>query len=261
MPPALVLAILLAAFWESWRWLVQRTWATPDEAITLVVMVCVVAGSAAQGLRRSGRLQSLALLPLAVVLAAYAATLGKVPAIVSAAAGVMTTLAAIYVSGHGRRPPVAFWGLCCLVLPIVPTLQFYLGYPMRVVSAVLTLPLLQLNGLDVALAGTALVFDGRQIQFDAPCSGVTMAWAGMLLVFSAATLHDYDWRGLAWAALLGLRLLLAANVLRAASLFYLETGILPGNSEAMHQAVGLSAFALAMGLLVVKLRSVAPCQS
>lgn len=261
MHSVIAIAILFGAFWESWRWLMQRTWVTPDEAVTLVVMMLVVAGSAIRGWLVRGRMQPLALPSLAAALALYAVTLGSVPAIVSAAIAVTTTLAAIFFSGHGRRPPIAFWGLCCLVLPIVPTLQFYLGYPMRVVSAVLTVPLLQLNGLDVSLAGTALVWEGRQIQFDAPCSGVTMAWAGMLLVFSAGTLLAYDWRQLMRAIFLGLRLLLAANVLRAASLFYLETGLLPGTSEGLHQGVGLAAFGLAMVLLINSLRRLAPCHA
>ncbi|MFM9941529.1 MAG: archaeosortase/exosortase family protein [Hyphomicrobiaceae bacterium] len=259
MRPGLVIALLVAAFWESWRWLVQRTWVTPDEAITLVVMILVVVGGVGLRLRSGGRLEPVPLLPLAAALVVYALTLGLVPSILSAAIAVTTTLAAIYVAGHHRRPPIAFWGLCCLVLPVVPTLQFYFGYPMRVVSAVLTVPLLRLNGVDVSLSGTALVWQGQHIQFDAPCSGVTMAWAGMLLVFTVATVHAYDWQGLARMVFLGLRLLLVANVLRAASLFYLEAGLLPGNSDLVHQAVGLMAFAAAMLLMLARMRRLTPC--
>jgi exosortase/archaeosortase family protein len=262
MHPALVLVILVAAFWESWRWLVQRTWATPDEAITLAVMIVVVAGHALRTVLHrgavSGRLQALPMLPLAAALLLYALVLGRVPPILSAAIAVTTTLAAIHIAGHGRRPPLAFWGLCCLVLPVVPTLQFYLGYPMRVVSAALTVPLLRLNGIDVTLEGTALIWQGQRIQFDAPCSGVTMAWAGMLLVFAVATVRADDGRALLHAAALGLRLLLAANVLRAASLFYLETGLLPWNSELMHQAIGLAAFGAVMIILLWRMDAMRP---
>lgn len=262
MHPAIALLILIAAFWESWRWLVQRTWSTPDEAITLVAMIVVVAGSAVRTSLHRGKsekmLRPLPLLPLAAALVLYALAVGRVPPILSAAVAVTSVLAAIHVAGHGRRPPVAFWGLCCLVLPVVPTLQFYLGYPMRVVSAILTVPLLQLNGLDVTLDGTALIWQGRHIQFDAPCSGVTMAWAGMLLVFAVATVRAYDTRALLRTAFLGLRLLLVANVLRAASLFYLETGLLPWNGEIMHQAIGLAAFGAVTMILLWRMDATRP---
>lgn len=259
MHPALVIALMAAAFWESWRWLIVRTAVTPDEAITLLAMIGVTLGSAGIRLARGQRPSALPLAPLAGSLAIYAVTLGTLPPIASAAIAVTTTLAAIYVTTHGRRPPLAFWGLCLLVLPIVPTLQFYLGYPMRVLSAVLTVPLLRLNGFDVTRSGTALAWNGQLIQFDAPCSGVTMAWAGLLLVFTVATIHAYRLPDLLRMALFGARLLLAANVLRAASLFHLETGAAAWNGEAVHQAVGVAAFAVAMVWMLARMRRLAPC--
>ena len=45
-----------------------------------------------------------------------------------------------------ERPPLAFWGLVALSLPVLPSLQFVLGYPMRIVSATLTVGLLQPAG-------------------------------------------------------------------------------------------------------------------
>ena len=259
MPSHAVIAILLLAFWDSWRWLVQRTWVTPDEAVTLLVMIAVVAGSAILQWRRRGALGRLAAWPFAAALLSYGTAILVAPPIVCAAIAVATTLAAVWSAGHRQAPPLAFWGLCCLVLPIVPTLQFYLGYPMRVVSAVLTVPLLQLNGLAVTREGTALVWNGEHIQFDAPCSGVTMVWAGMLLVFAVATIQRHDFATLVRAVMAGLRLLLVANVLRAASLFYVEVGTLPLRGEAWHQAIGLAAFGLAMLGLLRHLRRTKPC--
>jgi exosortase/archaeosortase family protein len=253
MRPLPVITVLVIAFWESWRWLIKRTWVTPEEAATLIVTIAVVAGMVVIRVRRGHALAALPPLPFAAALLAYAAALALAPPILCAAIALTTTLAALYVAGHGRGPPVAFWGLCCLVLPIVPTLQFYLGYPMRIVSAVLTVPLLRLNGLDVAREGTALLWNGVRIQFDAPCSGVTMAWAGMLLVFAAATIGRYDLGRLARTAASGLRLLLAANLLRAASLFYVETGALPWSGEALHQGIGLAAFALALAVIMLEI--------
>src|SRR5262249_56914005 len=89
------------------------------------------------------------------------------------------------------RPPVAFWGLVALALPVLPSLQFTLGYPMRVVSATLSVGLLQAHGLMVARQGTFLVWRGELIQFDAPCSGVNMLWAGLLLTLMGCVLLHF----------------------------------------------------------------------
>src|ERR1700738_5023470 len=71
--------------------------------------------------------------------------------------------------------------ITALALPVLPSLQFTLGYPMRIISAALAVPLLRAHGLDVARQGTFLLWRDEMIQFDAPCSGVNMLWAGLLL--------------------------------------------------------------------------------
>lgn len=259
LPALPVVALVLLAFWDSWRWLVQRTWTTPEEAVTLIGTVGVIAGGVGWRLWRGTRLQTLPTLPVCAGLLAYAGATCFAPPIARAAIAVAVTLAAIYAAGHHRAPPIAFWGLCCLVLPIVPTLQFYLGYPMRVVSAMLTVPLLRLNGLVVTREGTTLVWNGERIAFDAPCSGVTMAWAGVLLVLAVATIERHGPRRVLASTLAGLRFLLIANVLRAASLFHIETGTSPLSGPLVHQAVGLVAFAAALLAIGWQLRRSRPC--
>ncbi|WP_034923523.1 archaeosortase/exosortase family protein, partial [Candidatus Accumulibacter vicinus] len=66
------------------------------------------------------------------------------------------------------------------------SLQFYGGYPLRVLAGSLAVALLQLNGLAVERAGAVLLWDGRQIAIDAPCSGLRMLWAGAYLMAAAA---------------------------------------------------------------------------
>ena len=98
------------------------------------------------------------------LLAAYSLGLG-IPFVLAAIA-MTTLLALLFRVTTGTRPPLAFYGLVALSLPVLPSLQFVLGYPLRIVSAALTVALLKLQGLTVAREGTHLLFAGEAIQFD-----------------------------------------------------------------------------------------------
>jgi exosortase/archaeosortase family protein len=123
-------------------------------------------------------------------------------------------------------------------------LQFTLGYPMRVVSAALTVGLLQAHGLMVARQGTFLVWRDEMVQFDAPCSGVNMLWAGLLLTLMGCVLLRLGALQVAIALVLSVALAIACNVLRAASLFYVETGLVPDAPGWWHEGIGIAAFVL-----------------
>lgn len=241
-------AVLAVAFHGSWRWLFERTKGAPEEAATLAVMVAVVLVAVWRRVAAGHAPEPPPLLPCIAALALWTVLVfGGAPRIVAAALSAVTTLAALWWVGFGRRPSAAFIALASLVLPWVPTLQFYFGYPMRIVCSMLTLPLLWASGRAVTLEGTALVFEGQRVEFDAPCSGVAMAWAASLLVLAAATLADLDWRRTLKLVLVGLKLVALANVLRAAALFHLETGLVatPVAAETMHSLVGITAFGAA----------------
>jgi exosortase/archaeosortase family protein len=150
----------------------------------------------------------------------------------------------------GRAPPPALWGVSLLALPVLPSLQFFLGYPLRLIGAALTALLLQANGLAVARQGVDLVWRDEVLQFDAPCSGVNMLWAGLLLTLAIAWLNGSGAVRLAAALVLSLAMSLLFNVLRAASLFYLESGLLAGAGW-WHEAIGVIAFALAAAATVL----------
>lgn len=262
MPAPLAVALLAAGFWESWCWLAQRTWWNPEDAVILVVTAGLVLGLAARRVLCGHGLAPLPALALAAAVIAHIALVRLAPPLAAASLAVTTTLAAVWTAAHDRRPPPAFWGLSVLIMPVLPTLQFFLGYPMRLVSAALTVPLLRLNGLAVTRSGVTLEWRGETVLFDAPCSGVTMLWAGLLLLFVVTMIQHATWRELARATFLALRLLLAANVLRAASLFYLETGALPLEAAPWHETVGLAAYGAALVVLMLalqRMRRVAPC--
>jgi len=258
----LVIALVVAATWDAWRWYVQRVWESPEESASLVLTV-VFLGALGVARRRNDAMP-LPLLPVALLLAAFAASYAFLPPIARAAIAVAATLYCCHLAAFKERPPVAFWGLVALALPVVPSLQFMLGYPMRLVSAALTVGLLQAHGLSVARQGTFLVWRDELIQFDAPCSGVNMLWAGLLLTLMGCVLFRFGVIKIMIAVALSLVLAIACNVLRATSLFYIEAGLLPQAQAWWHEGIGIAAFALSAAVtlwLLTRLRGreAVPC--
>jgi exosortase/archaeosortase family protein len=242
--PLAILAITIAATWDAWVWYCRRVAAAPEEAAALALLVGLPAALAIPRLARRRPDIDVPLLPMALLLAAYAAGQSFVPPIIRSAIAVAAVLLPLYVAAFRERPPAAFWGLAMLAMPVLPSLQFTLGYPMRVISASLTSALLAMQGLDVSRQGTFLVWRGEIVQFDAPCSGVNMLWAGLLLTLVACLLFRLCVVRVAAAVMLSVAITLAANVLRAASLFYVEAGLIEQAPPWWHEGVGVVAFAM-----------------
>ena len=242
--PLLVVALVAASCWQAWRWYLARVAATSEEALALVLTVALVVAIGLRPAGQSQRLHPVPLLPLAALLAIYALAHAFAPAIILAAIAVTTVLYALYRALLGERPPIAFFGLVALSLPVLPSLQLVLGYPMRVVSAAITVALLRFQGLSVTREGTHMLWGGEIIQFDAPCSGVNMLWAGLMLTLAACVAWRSGVRMTAVGVCASLLLTIAANVLRAVSLFYVEAGLAPIEGSWWHEAIGIAAFAI-----------------
>jgi len=262
MHPYLVTALVLTATWDAWRWYVLRVWDSPEEAVSLVLTI-VLLGALGIARRRDAAMP-LPLVPVALLLAAFAASYAVLPPIARAAIALATTLYCGHLAAFKEPPPVAFWGLVALALPVVPSLQFMLGYPMRLVSAALSVGLLQAHGLAVTRQGTFLAWRAELIQFDAPCSGVNMLWAGLLLTLMGCVLFRFAIIKVTVAVALSLVLAIACNVLRAVSLFYVEAGFFPYAKAWWHEGVGLAAFTLSAAVtlwLLTRLRGreTVPC--
>jgi exosortase/archaeosortase family protein len=248
MHPVLVCMLVVAATWDAWRWYVERIWAAPEEAAALVLTVAFFGMLAV--LRGPGpRLpRPMPLVAVAILLAAYAASLAVMPPIMRAALAVAATLFCFHVAVLGERPPIAFWGLVALALPVLPSLQFTLGYPMRIVSAALAVAVLQAQGLAVARQGTFLLWRDQTVQFDAPCSGVNMLWAGLLLTLMGCALLRLPALKVMIAVALSVALAIAGNALRASSLFYVEAGLVPDAPAWWHDGIGIAAFLLSAAM-------------
>jgi exosortase/archaeosortase family protein len=124
--------------------------------------------------------------------------------------------------------------------------------------------LLQAHGLAVTRQGTFLVWRDEMVQFDAPCSGVNMLWAGLLLTLMGCALLRLGAAKVAIAVALSVALTIAANVLRASSLFYVETGIVSQAPAWWHDGIGVVAFMLSAAITLWLLgrlrdREATPC--
>lgn len=117
------------------------------------------------------------------------------------------------------------------------------------------MPLLRLGGLHVTADATALRWAGETVVVDAPCSGIHMAWAGLFLTAVLACRENLDRTASARLFRRAGAVVFAANVIRAAALFCLESGLWPTAAWA-HETVGLALFgAAALAILALSRRT------
>jgi len=228
-----------AAGWPVWRWYVARVGDGSDEPWGLAALVAALVFVPWQRLREP-------LAPGSSVLAASAAAVvclgyGCLPALVRGGLWMLTLAVLLGCVG----PVVARTGLLLLSLPVVATAQFYLGYPLRAVTAACSVPVLRLLGYAVERQGTALRWAGETVLVDAPCSGIQMLWTGLFAACALAAV-----RGLGWSATLKLlrwamALVALSNLLRCVALFLLE--VCGGAPAAwLHEGIGLVLFGAAL---------------
>jgi exosortase/archaeosortase family protein len=254
MHPLLAAILVMAATWKSWSWYLERIGTSPEEAAALALTVAVLGVLGFARRHQDPAPRSVPLWTATVVLMVYAGSHFALPPIGRAAIAIAATLFTFHVAIFEERPPVAFWGLVALALPVLPSLQFMLGYPLRVVSAAVTVTMLQAHGFGVERQGTFLAWRDEVIQFDAACSGVNMLWAGLMLTLMGCVLFRLRVLQVMAAVLLSVVVVVAANVLRTSSLFYLEAGFIPQAAGWWHEAIGIAAFVLSAAVILWLLR-------
>jgi exosortase/archaeosortase family protein len=251
-----VLAGQVVALWPVWGDYLRRLRARIDEpwglvALAIVVVLMMVRGRGFERLgERPGRgaratvgLRVASL--LVIVFALSQAFLPPLVAAIIAITGIAITLS--WVSG--RRFDLSLYTLLLLSLPLSSALQFYLGYPMRSVTAALAAPLLRFEGVMVTRAGTVLQLGEQSIWIDAPCSGVKMLWSGLLLAMTLAAVYRLGNLKTVAVGVLALVAIVLGNVLRSVALFYPEAGILKVPAWT-HTGIGLVTFAVTAGAIV-----------
>jgi exosortase/archaeosortase family protein len=240
-PAGVWLTLLAAALWPTGWWMGQRMLDGSDEPLGLLALAAlgVLLWHCRGRLRAAPRLGWLAV-ALAAALASTA-TLWQVPPLLSSLLGLLA-LGAGFVAflppGLATAPVL---GLSVLSLPLLASLQFYAGYPLRILTAEASRWLLAAS-FSVQRSGASLLVNGQLVIVDAPCSGVQMLWLGYFTACVVALYaHRADASFLARLPAVSL-LVLAGNVVRNAVLVAFEAS---GQHLAAwaHEAVGLALLA------------------
>lgn len=180
----------------------------------------------------------------AMLLLCYALSYHFLSPLPRAAIAITAIAATISIARFGKRLHLGVWGLLLLALPVIASLQFYLGFPMRTIVAKLAAPMLQINGFAVTAEGASLNWNGDLILIDAPCSGVKMLWTGFYLTCALACYYKLNAKRTALACVAAFGAIIIGNTFRAAALFYVEAGAanlpLP---DWTHEGVGVVVFA------------------
>jgi exosortase len=258
-----LLACQAAAFWPVWRWYVLRMSESPEG----IWGAAALAGAVAVLLRGlSARLEpveaagcpvaspKVPIRAAAALTGLYAASYPFLPALpraILALAALCSLLPALGLRRTGSRAShCAFHvlGFLLLSLPAIPTAQFFLGYPLRLLAGAASALLLNLAGYPVVSDGVLLDWQGRQVLIDAPCSGIRMLWAGLLLSLALSATRKLGPMSTLLLAAVSVAAVVAANVLRSAALFFIEAGVVAAPAWA-HGAVGALAFLAACAAL------------
>lgn len=231
----------LLAFWEVWRWYVSRavhSWEQPWGVLAFIAAIVFVVVP-----RKGSTLREPGLLLPTLLIGAYALAYLFLPPLFSALIAFTALATTASLMRFGKAFHSGLFGLLYLSLPTLPTLQFFGGYPLRLLVANITAPLLRLSGFAVVSEGTCLNWSGRLIWIDAPCSGIKMFWVGLFLTFVALCIYELSFRKLLLLLPMVGVVILGANIFRAVALFYLEAGVIDLSSWG-HEYAGLMAFLL-----------------
>jgi exosortase/archaeosortase family protein len=251
MNPWVALIAVALACWSAWLELAARVMG-PEAMLPIAL---VLGALAARPLADRASTRPVPLAPLILLLAAHIIAVLFAPPIFRIAPASLAVCWCLHAACDPRAPRASFYGLVLLALPVLPTLEFYAAYPVRLAAIEASANLLRMNGVAAGVEGLALRFGGELIQFDAPCSGVRMLWTCGFLASALAYLHGFSTWRYALALVLATLFAIAGNIVRATSLFYLEAGLFEVHEMRwLHAAVGIAAFAMTAVLLFAALR-------
>jgi exosortase len=140
-----------------------------------------------------------------------------------------------------KKGTAGLLGLLILALPLQASLNFYLGYPLRLTSGYLGLLLLKSHGLPVTLDGTMFKWGHLLIQIDAPCSGTNLLWMSLYVTFSLSALYGLGRKSTLFFSGVAVATAVVTNACRMTALFYLESRTLLDFGW-LHPLVGMAAF-------------------
>ena len=165
------------------------------------------------------------------------------------------TLAICWLAVHisqkkfGSSLHLGILGLLILSLPIVASLQFFLGYPIRLITTKISVELLNLIGYAVKSQGTLMHWAGELVAVDTPCAGIRMLWCALYTSFALSCFFKLSFFHTWINYLLTALIVFLANIIRTTALFLLESRIISFPFPA-HYLIGILTFSLAILLVL-----------
>ncbi len=234
---SLLLSLQLLAFWPVWYWYTLRLRDSTDELWGIVALISAIFAF----FFSNPKLREIRWGLSSFFILVYAALFHTVPPLVRAIFAMTAII--LFLRSFQPEKSVLFqiWGLLLLSLPVIPTMQFYLGYPLRVIVGSAASGLLQISGFPVFREGVCLNWNNNLIWIDAPCSGVKMMWAGFFLTFILANFYKLNIKKTTGMMFLSFAVILIGNILRTSALFFVE-GELFSFPSWFHVWTGIVAF-------------------
>jgi exosortase/archaeosortase family protein len=243
------LAMHALALWPHGAWAARRVADGSDDPLGIAALAVLLLWlwCTRESLRATPRLAWLGAAGALTV--ASTAALFVIPPLAAALLATLSISAHVFAWLPDRSPRAALAGLSLLALPLIASLQFYAGYPLRVFTAQFSAWLLQAVGITAERSGAAMTVNHQLVIVDAPCSGVQMAWLAYFAACSVALFtRRRDGTFLRRLPLVGL-LVLGGNVLRNTTLVALEArpdGLAPW----AHEAIGVVWLVAVVGVAV-----------
>lgn len=222
-------------------WFIRRLDDGSDEPLGLAALALALL--LAWRDRRSIRPTNLSRGSGALLLLASALATPWLPPLLRAATAVAGV--ALFYGMH-RRPGIT--ALLMLSLPVIASLQFWAGYPLRALSAAGVVEILHLCGVTSSRAGTGILTDGQTINVDPACSGIRMLWHILAAGAALAAFHRLSVRRSIALLLIAAALAIPANMLRALLLVAESCGKLP-TAGIFHEGAGLLCTAIVLGVM------------
>jgi exosortase/archaeosortase family protein len=147
-------------------------------------------------------------------------------------------------------------GLLLLSLPIVSSLNFFAGFPLRLGISHIVAFLLSISGFSVELAGTMLSANGQVINIDAPCAGIHFLWFSAYFGLLLAYREQASFRRTLVLLFISGTGAIAGNVFRSLilSLLYLSGFASIADNPCVHEGLGAACFALTAMLILLATR-------
>jgi hypothetical protein len=166
--PETALGLQIIGLWPAIVWMVQRTRDGSDEPWGLVALTALLVVAALSRKRATRQASPSA----AVATLGYALCLPWLSPLPCALVGLFAVALSLSRYLCGRTLSFGILGLCWLSVPLLASLDFYLGYPLRWVTAEAATWLLQAGGIAAQRSGVNLFVLGRS---KGPWHSVTIA--------------------------------------------------------------------------------------